>query len=298
VQNTIITNVEVPIRYNYFKRTDQTYDFLVGQRIHKITRKAKYQLFYLDKGILLTHNKFTGLWECPSRPWTYDYVEYERKALNEKDVRCRIHFANGEQLWFHDSRTLGMLEFFYTHDPTQLDLLTRQGPDVLHTDTLDPAFNDYTWEQADFEDELRRSNQAIKAFLLDQTRQAGIGNLYVCEALWESQIDPRTPAKYCVQWAAQIMVAVRLRMTQSIGSAIDYMNVLKVFKVRNRPMICPRCKHDVERMVQQNRGTYWCSGCQTKGRKYVPIPIASLIPDPVRPPQNAAEALVVALGAA
>ena len=61
------------------------------------------------------------------------------------------------------------------------------------------------------------------------------------------------------------MEAARRRLKESIDSTIDYMNVLKVFKVRKRPMICPRCKQAVERMVQANRGTYWCPTCQTIG---------------------------------
>jgi len=275
--NVPIKAVHVGNMYNYFKTTDQTTDFLVGNQITRITRKAKYQLFYLKEGgILLNHNKFTGLWEVRSNPWTYNYVEYERKPGNEKDVRIRIEFETGEQLVFHDSRTLGDVNFYPNDDPREIQKLRRQGPDVLHTGTLDEHFLD-EWTEEAFVDLLKRSRIAIKAFLLDQSRQAGPGNIYVCEALWEVGMDPRMPSRDVVPYAPQIMSAMRTRMLESIISKIDYLNVLKVFKVRNRPMVCPRCTKEVQRMVQQNRGTYWCPGCQTIGQVQVPPPTSEQV---------------------
>lgn len=274
---------------------DGTYDDLIGQEINRVTRKGKYQLFHLTHGILLTHNKFTGLWDVKSKPWTYHYVEHERQADNVKDIRITFILENGEQLRFHDARALGVVEFFYTDNPLDLDRLRRQGPDVLITDTLHESFEALTWNLADLVDDAKKTSRDIKTLLLDQSKQSGAGNIYVCEAMWEARIDPRTPSKFLTKdQLNSLMVAIRTRMTESINNEIDYVKTLKVFKVRNKPMLCSRCSNSVDRMVQANRGTYWCSTCQTQGREHVKVHLASLIKD-IPPPQNDADLFVLNL---
>lgn len=267
-----IVGVDIPKRYNYFNDKAQVPERLVGKVIRRITRKAKYQLIYLqdvvtgsDDGILLVHNKFTGLLENPAHPWTFNYVEYERKTGNEKDIRITFRLHDGERLVFHDARCLGDVNFYPTTNPREIKKLMTMGPDVLHTDTLDEAFRQDVVTAESLGKELARHKQDVKAVLLNQKFQAGIGNIYVCEALWECGIHPLARACDVVDRADDLLKAVRDRMTQSMDSTIDYLNVLKVFKVRKRAMVCPRCQGKIERMEQANRGTYWCPREQTIG---------------------------------
>ncbi len=115
----------------------------------------------------------------------------------------------------------------------------------------------------------------IKAFLLDQRRIAGVGNIYAVEALWESQIKPTTPAgklsreriaRLHAALQAVLLKAIEMRGTSSRdyvdaeGMEGGFQNVLSVYGRAGEP--CRRCKRPLVRTVLAQRGTWWCRNCQ------------------------------------
>jgi formamidopyrimidine-DNA glycosylase len=115
----------------------------------------------------------------------------------------------------------------------------------------------------------------IKAFLLDQTRIAGVGNIYACEALWEAGIRPSRPSHKISKPARRRLHGavqnVLQRAIQARGTSVDdyvdaeglrggFQNQLAVYGRLGEP--CPRCAKAIVRTVIGQRGTWWCRGCQ------------------------------------
>jgi formamidopyrimidine-DNA glycosylase len=115
----------------------------------------------------------------------------------------------------------------------------------------------------------------IKAFLLDQQRIAGIGNIYACEALWDAGIKPGRPAKALTKPAVRrlhrAIIEVLTRAIDLRGTTFDdyvdaeglkggFQNALSVYGKKDEP--CPRCGKPVVRTVLAQRGTWWCRNCQ------------------------------------
>lgn len=238
---------------------------LVGATITGISRKAKYMIFRTDAGILLCHNKFTGYWEHSQKPWSFDYVEYKRPPNKMTDVRFVLDVLPsgtphiGPRLMFHDARCLADLGFYPgITSAKSIKKLAGMGPDVMVTPTLDSEFVADSWTLDVFLKGLKRKN-AIKLHLLDQTVQAGIGNIAACEALWHSEINPLKPAgQLSVLEAKALHKAVLDYMQVSIQNKLEYGKYLQVFRVKE----CVKCKSEVKRITQANRGTYLCPSCQ------------------------------------
>jgi formamidopyrimidine-DNA glycosylase len=115
----------------------------------------------------------------------------------------------------------------------------------------------------------------IKTFLLDQSRIAGVGNIYACEALWESGIRPSRPAYKISRPARRRLHSavqdVLQRAIEARGTSVDdyvdaeglkggFQNQLAVYGRLGEP--CPRCGKPIVRTVIGQRGTWWCRGCQ------------------------------------
>jgi formamidopyrimidine-DNA glycosylase len=123
---------------------------------------------------------------------------------------------------------------------------------------------------------LAGRTKSSKAFLLDQRRIAGIGNIYACEALWEARIRPSRPAGALTRAAAcrlhESIVNVLRRAITKRGTSVDdyvdaegleggFQNHLTVYGRQGR--LCPRCRTSrIVRTVVAQRGTWWCRRCQ------------------------------------
>ena len=116
----------------------------------------------------------------------------------------------------------------------------------------------------------------IKAFLLDQRRIAGLGNIYVAEALFRAGVHPATPAQRLVPRAGELLEAVRAALESGIarrGTTLrDYVDVdgargdnavaLLVYGRAGEP--CLRCGAEVRRRVDAGRATFFCPRCQRR----------------------------------
>lgn len=228
---------------------------LAGRTVESTGRHAKFLFLGLDAGhTWLTHLGMTG------KLLFADADEPERAHTH-----LVLGLDDGRQLRYSDPRRFGMLKLYGPGEPVA---------DTAHygIDALDPAFT--TDHLATL---LARSRAPLKSFLLDQTKVAGIGNIYACEALWRSGLSPRrvaknTPNNKVATLREAIVATLEDSLAQGGTSFNDYVNEigepgkfvadLAVFQREGAP--CPRCgpRHEVRRIVQANRGTFFCSGCQ------------------------------------
>jgi formamidopyrimidine-DNA glycosylase len=226
---------------------------LVGARITGLGRRAKYGLVHTDRGTtLIFHLGMSGRWRIdPAEIAKHDHLVLEtahhRLALN--DAR-RFGFVD-----LAETAALDAWPTFAVMGPEPL------GPE-LTAEHLHAAF--------------RGRKQAIKLLLLDQRIVAGLGNIYVCEALFRARIDPRKPAGKVSRAAlARLVPAIREVLEQSIGdggsSLRDYARpdgelgyFASRFEVYGREgQSCRTCEgRNVQRVVQGGRSTWFCPKCQ------------------------------------
>jgi len=171
----------------------------------------------------------------------------------------------GTEVRFNDARRFGIMDLFDAGAAESHPLLKALGPEPLGNDFNGPALAAA----------LKGKRSPIKAALLDQSVVAGLGNIYVCEALFFAGLSPRRQA-YTVQGgrAERLAAAVRQVLQRAIdagGSSLrDYVQAdgeLGYFQhewaVYGREgEACPQCEGDIRRMVQSGRSTFYCSRCQ------------------------------------
>ena len=176
-------------------------------------------------------------------------------------ARTVIHFTDGCRLTFADVRTFGRMRLLAAGEPWDAD------------GGLEPLSEGFTSEA--FLSMLSGRRTAIKSFLLDQSRIAGIGNIYACEALWEAGIRPSRPSSTITKPAGRrLHGAIRnvlQRAVEARGTSVDdyvdaeglkggFQNQLAVYGRLGKP--CPRCGSRIVRTVIGQRGTWWCRRCQ------------------------------------
>ena len=121
---------------------------------------------------------------------------------------------------------------------------------------------------------MRSTHRDVKTFLLDQTRIAGVGNIYACEALFLAGISPRRRTHRLGQKAEGLRAAIQKVLRAGIenrgtsfsdyvdadGAAGENQNALHVYGREGQA--CPRCKSAIRRLVQGGRSTFYCPECQ------------------------------------
>jgi formamidopyrimidine-DNA glycosylase len=230
---------------------------LPGRKIVDCMRRAKYIVFKLDTGELIrVHLRMTGrlVYSPPSKP--------KCDEAPPKYTHLTLSLDNNSRLYFADARTFGRVSLVPKGEVWD---------SALGIEPLDDVFTPLALSTL-----LAKKRGAIKSVLLDQRFIAGIGNIYACEALWQSRIDPHTPSgdlsKKQITALHEAIVDVLSRSVEMRGtSARDYVdaeglkggfqNVLTVYGRHGEP--CQRCSGEIERVVLGQRGTWWCPRCQT-----------------------------------
>jgi formamidopyrimidine-DNA glycosylase len=226
-----------------------------GKNVSAIRRRGKFIVFdFKNGGHMLIHLRMSG-----------------RLHLVSSDLGRRKHehvifsLADGRQLRFHDTRKFGRL--YLTSEPEKI--LDRLGPE--------PLAAGYT--QKIFAQRLGPRRRMLKPLLLDQTFIAGLGNIYVDEALWESKIHPRRIAASLtaseIRALHRAIPRVLKRGLKNLGTSLgtgktNFYSVarhqgrnrdeLKVFRRTDLP--CPRCQTKIQRIIVGQRSTHICPKCQ------------------------------------
>jgi formamidopyrimidine-DNA glycosylase len=249
---------------------------LAGQKIAKVERRAKYLLFRLGSGrTWLCHLGMSG-----SFRFTEFMIEersrfYEAKTDGKHDhvVIYLSHPKHGKTtLIFADARRFGFMDLFYNDEDSPY--LRGLGPEPLGN-----GFN------ADVLAGLFAEKKApVKAALLDQRVVAGLGNIYVSEALHRAHIKPQLKAKRLVTKTGRpslrledLALAIPIVLVEAIevgGSTLRdfhatngvngaYQHRFAVYDREGEPCPTPNCTGTIARIQQSGRSSFYCPVCQT-----------------------------------
>jgi formamidopyrimidine-DNA glycosylase len=227
---------------------------LDGARIGKLARRGKYILIELDEaGLLLLHLGMSG--RITTGAATDADAKHDHVVLTLDD---------GTVVRLNDARRFGTLDYLRRGEEAKHPLLAGMGPEPL-----EPGFDGAYLERA-----LAGKMTPIKAALLDQRIVAGLGNIYVCEALYRAGLSPRRLAATVTGGrAARLATAVRDVLAEAIeagGSSLrDYVQAngeLGYFQHRwavygREGEPCPgcTCAEGVRRITQSGRSTFFCA---------------------------------------
>lgn len=228
---------------------------LRGRTVWKIMRCGKYLIAELDpKAFWLIHLGMSGRVLCNPR-----------MKERSRHTHAVIRFSDSTSLVYRDPRRFGFLAAYEVADPGEIPEIRSLGKDPLNS-----GFTGRWLEPL-----LRSSRQEVKSFLLDQHKVAGLGNIYVCEALFFSGIHPgRRCHTLTSEETIRLVRAIRKVMRHAIdhhgtsfsdfmdtdGKPGSHQNYLKVFQREGR--MCVRCKAPIQRMHQGNRSSFFCPHCQ------------------------------------
>jgi formamidopyrimidine-DNA glycosylase len=234
---------------------------VTGARVSAVWRRAKFAVMDLERdgaaaGFLVGHLRMTGRFHV--EPPSYDPGPYRRVSLSLDDGRA-FHFI--------DVRKFGRLWFTRALEP----LLGALGPEPLG-DTFTPEW---------LLDALRARRRLLKPLLLDQSFVAGLGNIYVDEALHAAGLHPLRPSHTVDRARARrLHAAIRTTLANAIareGSSFDtfyrtpegqpgqYQDEFRVYGRNGQP--CLTCGATIARLVVGQRGTHVCRRCQPPPRR-------------------------------
>ena len=233
---------------------------LKGRTIAALSRRAKYIVATLDNGTyFIAHLRMSG-----------HFVTIDAKEERGRFERARITFSNGKALRYDDIRKFG--RFNLTRDKEEI--LGKLGPEPLEKSFTPKLLFDLLPKD-------KKIKLCIKAWLLDQSHVAGLGNIYVDEALWLAKIHPERPAKsLTLEEAKALRDAIQSVLKKGIansGTSLGHTQgnfisadgkhgnnaeTLNVFHRQGKP--CPRCGATIIKTVVAQRGTHVCPKCQQK----------------------------------
>ena len=269
-------------RANAVRGTPRRFERAVtGATIDSVERRGKFLVFRLADGrVWWSHLRMSGHWrvERPGRrrarsqsPRPTDRVRDSAAALpvtaDDPYARAVFLLDDGSTLVFVDVRTLGEMQIVSGREWSRREA-------SMGIEPLDSAFTAEALAER-----LAASRRPVKEFLLDQTKVAGIGNIYAVEALWRARVSPRRRARNLGRARAKrlhaAIVGVLEEAVENAGTtlgetALDYVDsegatgafqeLLAVYGREGEP--CVRCATPIRRIVQGQRSTYFCPTCQ------------------------------------
>jgi formamidopyrimidine-DNA glycosylase len=235
---------------------------LTGRRVESVRRKGKYLFLLLDNGAAIEmHFRFDGHLIHFSNAKEVD-SRANKKTDEGVHVDVAVEFDKGV-LAFADGRHLGRV-----HAWESLDACPAYNE--LGIDAMSPEFTAKAFAQL-----VSKSRRPLKEFLLDQSRIAGVGNIYSCEALWHAKISPFRLANSLKPGEARnlykaIVSVLRRALELCLNPAPDFTDagwwfqgiegILRVYQREGEP--CKRDWHPIKRTTKGNRSTYFCAHCQ------------------------------------
>ena len=238
---------------------------LTGARVLRLRRRSKYLLVDLDREeTLLIHLGMSGRMTVSG-----DIPGSFHRTLQplEKHDHVVFDMEGGGRIVFNDARRFGAMDLLPTGSESTHRLLSTLGPEPLgnafHVDHL--------------ADRLTGRLMPMKAALLDQKIVAGLGNIYVCEALWRAGISPKRAAgKVSKARLERLVPAIRAVLEEAIaagGSSLRdhrqasgelgyFQHAFRVYGCEGAPCQTPGCPGKIQRIVQSGRSTFYCAQCQ------------------------------------
>jgi formamidopyrimidine-DNA glycosylase len=264
-----IANIEIFNSKTVGSRVDFS-ELLKGKIFSHIDRVGKLMIFSFKNQpdlFLLTHLKMTGQFFFLDKKGVsgggHSVVAKDFKNLPNQHTRVAFHFTDKSALFFNDMRKFGYMKLA-TKDEVE-KTKGNYGPEPIHTD----------FDTTKFHLGLKNRKTSIKATLLNQSFVAGLGNIYVDEALFIAKVRPDRKANLITKKEAiAIAKASGAVMNKSIavggttfqhfvdtdGDYGNYSDYLQVFGKQGGP--CPVCKTLIKKTKVAGRGTHFCPKCQ------------------------------------
>ncbi|MEZ5985528.1 MAG: bifunctional DNA-formamidopyrimidine glycosylase/DNA-(apurinic or apyrimidinic site) lyase [Hyphomonas sp.] len=234
-----------------------------GHKVVRLGRRAKFLTAELSSGeVLVMHLGMTGRFTVSGqRTGSYKYDTGTDPAHDHVVIVLDSH----DIVTYNDPRRFGFMELWPAEQFQAYPRLTAMGPEPL-SNHFSAAYLDTA---------LKGKKAPIKAALLDQSVIAGLGNIYVCEALWRARISPKRLSQSIPgQRAARLAPAINDVIAEAIeagGSSIsDFASAsgeLGYFQHRfavydREGEDCRACGTTIKRLVQSGRSTFYCPSCQ------------------------------------
>lgn len=243
---------------------------LQGKTVEGLGRRAKYLLADLSSGdVLLMHLGMSGSFRVGKDPSHGKYYHERSKSVAHDHVI--FHMSNGATVTFNDPRRFGSMKLVPRAKLESEPLLRALGPEPLGNE----------FGAAMLAKACMHKKASLKAALSDQRVVAGLGNIYVCEALFRARLSPKRPASTIAdrhgnpneraRKLAEAIKAVLLDAIEAGGSSLrdhrradgslgDFQHNFLVYDREGKP--CPNCKGKIKRIVQVGRSTFYCPSCQ------------------------------------
>jgi formamidopyrimidine-DNA glycosylase len=243
---------------------------LHGKLVERLGRRAKYLLADLSSGdVLLMHLGMSGSFRVGKNSTSGSYY-YERSKSTAHD-HIVFHMSNGMTVTFNDPRRFGSMKLVPRARLEQEPLLRVLGPEPLGNE----------FDAAMLAEACAGKKTSLKAALIDQRVVAGLGNIYVCEALFRARLSPRRQASTIAdrngrpnERAERLVDAIKAVLMHAIeaggsslrdhrradGSLGDFQHNFMVYDREGE--LCPGCRGKIKRIVQVGRSTFYCPSCQ------------------------------------
>jgi formamidopyrimidine-DNA glycosylase len=246
---------------------------LTDTSVTGIGRRAKYLLADLSSGdVLLMHLGMSGsfhVFRDGDKHLGRYYHEREKQVAHDHIV---FHMSSGASVTFNDPRRFGSMKLVPRQKLDAEPLLKGLGPEPLGNE----------FDAAMLARACRGKKTSLKAALLDQRIVAGLGNIYVCEALFRARLSPKRPASTIADRkgnpndrAERLVDAIKAVLNEAIkagGSSLRdhrltdgelgmFQHNFRVYDREGEP--CPAgCGGTIKRIVQNGRSTFYCPACQ------------------------------------
>ncbi|MEL6618505.1 MAG: bifunctional DNA-formamidopyrimidine glycosylase/DNA-(apurinic or apyrimidinic site) lyase [Pseudomonadota bacterium] len=266
MEDAVIAQADVnrpDLRWPFPERMAQR---LTGARVNGLRRRSKYILADLDTGeTLLIHLGMSGRMLISGDPLGQFLHDH---PAPEKHDHVVLHMDNGARITFNDPRRFGAMDLMQTATADRHKLLRVLGPEPLGN-----AFNEDHLITA-----FRGRNTPVKSALLDQRIVAGLGNIYVCEALYRAGISPtRKAGRIATRRVAALVPIIRDVLAEAIeagGSSLRdfrqadgelgyFQHQFDVYGREGEPCRRDGCRSVIARVVQSGRSSFYCRSCQT-----------------------------------
>ena len=246
-------NLRFPFDKNFISR-------IQGKILTSLIRRGKFLKATLSSNdVLYMHLGMSGRFSIDN---DLTAVYNSNNSTNPKHNHVIFEMSNGVVVTYNDPRRFGFMELIAPGEPSRLD---KMGPEPL-----DNMFNaPYLFNK------LSGKKSAIKSALLDQSIIGGLGNIYVCEAIFKAKISPKRLAGTLTIKETEILVneikGVIKKAIEAGGSSLkDFASVngnlgyfqhsFEVYGQEKKP--CVVCETPIERIIQSGRSSFYCKACQ------------------------------------
>lgn len=279
LKGQVITDVSIEWHKTFDADAEYIATHVVGAVVTDIDRRGKVLIMHLNNNqALLFHLKMTGqmILEQNNESRSKNKAKPQRfggghptksmeGTLPDTSTRVIFTFDSGDKLFFNDQRKFGWIKLLESSKVESEKLLASMGPEPLTAE----------FGIKNFELSLRKRNSPIKAVLLDQSTLAGMGNIYVDEALHLAKIHPSTvAAKLKRPQVIKLFEAIKKVLNMSVerggtsfsnyvnalGVRGDYLQHARAF--RREGQACPECQTEIIKIRVAGRGTHVCPKCQ------------------------------------